>query len=111
MAPDPAILAALDKLSAAIRAYGDPRRAAGEWKQVYRLLQKTSLVADRVGDVVGRRDVRAWRVCSRSFGTLRLPPPFSTLPAATFARKRYKRFASGSRSPCWTRNRSWAAIR
>jgi hypothetical protein len=57
MIPDPTILAALDKLSAAIRACDDPRRAAGEWKQVYRLLQKTSLPADRVGDIVGMRDV------------------------------------------------------
>ncbi len=53
---DPAILAALDKLSAAIRSCADPRRATDEWKQAYRLLQKTGLPADRIGDVVGMRD-------------------------------------------------------
>ena len=56
MTCDPTILAALDRLSSAIRARDDPRRATDEWKQVYRLLQKTELPADRVGDVVGMRD-------------------------------------------------------
>jgi len=53
---DPTILAALDKLSAAIRACADPRRATDEWRQAYRLLQKAGLPADRVDDVVGSRD-------------------------------------------------------
>jgi len=57
MTCDPATLAAFDKLLAAIQARDDPRRAADEWKQVYRLLQKTSLPAARVADVVGNRDV------------------------------------------------------
>jgi hypothetical protein len=56
MMSDPTILAELERLSAAIHAYDDPRRAAGEWKQVYRLLQKTASSADRVGAVVGMRD-------------------------------------------------------
>jgi hypothetical protein len=56
MTCDPTILAALDRLLTAIRACADARRATGEWKQVYRLLQKTGLPADRVADVVGLRD-------------------------------------------------------
>ena len=41
----------------AIRGYDDARRAAGEWKQVYKLLHKTDLPAGRVTHVVGMRDV------------------------------------------------------
>ena len=47
----------LDELLAAIQGYDDPRRAAGEWKQVYKLLQKTDLPSARVTHVVGMRDV------------------------------------------------------
>jgi hypothetical protein len=54
---DPATLAKLSELLAAIRGYDDPRRASEEWKQAYRLLQKSELPADRVGSVVGMRDV------------------------------------------------------
>jgi hypothetical protein len=79
MIPDPTILAALDKLSAAIRACDDPRRAAGEWKQVYRLLQKTSLPADRVGDIVGMRDVAG---LAGLVEELRNPPAAAAVPDA-----------------------------
>mgnify|MGYP006296122407 CR=1 FL=1 len=54
---DPTDLAKLDELLEAIRGYDDPRRAASEWKQVYRLLGKTELPAGRVTAVVGMRDV------------------------------------------------------
>jgi hypothetical protein len=47
----------LDELLAAIRGYDDPRRAAGEWKQAYRLLGNTPLPAGKVAGVVGMRDV------------------------------------------------------
>jgi len=57
MTSDPMIPATLDELLAAIRGYDDPRRATDEWKQAYRLLQKTALPADRVAGVVGMRDV------------------------------------------------------
>ena len=56
MSPDFTI-AKLDELLTVIRGYDDPRRAGGEWKQVYRLLQKTDLPAARVTHVVGMRDV------------------------------------------------------
>lgn len=49
----------LDEVLAAIRGYDDPRRAAGEWKQVYKLLQKTELPSARVTHAVGMRDVAA----------------------------------------------------
>jgi len=57
MTCDPTTLAKLSELLGAIRGYDDPRRAAGEWGQAYRLLQKTGLPAGRVADVVGMRDV------------------------------------------------------
>lgn len=57
MTGGPTTLAKLDALVAAIRRYDDPRRASGEWGQVYRLLQKTGLPAGRVAEVVGMRDL------------------------------------------------------
>jgi len=51
--------AQLDKLLAAIRAYDNPRRAAAEWKQVYRLCQKAGLPDSRFAGVVGMRDAAA----------------------------------------------------
>jgi len=57
MTGDPAALARLDELMTAIRGYDDPRRASGEWKQVYKLLQTTDLPTARVTHVVGMRDV------------------------------------------------------
>lgn len=57
MAADPTTLAKLDELAAVIGGYADPRRAAGEWKQVYRLLATTDLPPARVTGVVGMRQV------------------------------------------------------
>ncbi|HUT00863.1 MAG TPA: hypothetical protein VM031_00300 [Phycisphaerae bacterium] len=57
MTSDPTAVTELDELMTAIRGYDDPRRAAGEWKKVYRLLQKTDLPAGRVTGVVGMRDL------------------------------------------------------
>jgi hypothetical protein len=57
MASDPTTVAKLDELMTAIRAYGDPRQAAGQWKQVYRLLANTELPPGRITGVVGMRDV------------------------------------------------------
>jgi hypothetical protein len=57
MTSDPTTVTQLDELMAAIRGYDDPRRAAGEWRQVYKLLQKTNLPSVRVTHVVGMRDV------------------------------------------------------
>ena len=57
MTCDATTLAKLDDLIVAIRGYDDPRRAAAEWKQVYRLLQSCDVPASRVTGVVGMRDV------------------------------------------------------
>jgi hypothetical protein len=57
MTSDPTTVTKLDELMTAIRGYDDPRRAAGEWKQVYHLLQKTDVPSARVTHVVGMRDV------------------------------------------------------
>jgi hypothetical protein len=57
MASDPTTVAKLDELMTAIRGYADPRRAASEWKQVYRLLSNTELPPGRVTGVVGMRDM------------------------------------------------------
>ena len=57
MTVDPTLLTTLDELTAAIGGYDDPRRASGEWKQVFKLLQKTPLPAGRVAHVTGMRDV------------------------------------------------------
>ena len=77
MTCDPTTLAALDKLLAAIRAYDNPRRATDEWKQVYRLLQKTSLPADHVANVVGMRDAAG---LTGLLDALRSPAPAAALP-------------------------------
>ena len=53
----PTTLTKLDELMAAIRGYDDPRRASGEWKQVYRLLQKTEIPHGRITGIVGMRDM------------------------------------------------------
>ena len=59
MSDTPTTVAELDELMAAIRGYDDPHRAASEWKQVYKLLQKTDLPAARATHVVGMRDLAA----------------------------------------------------
>ena len=59
MTGDPAVVAKLEELLAAIRAVPDPRRASLEWKQVHRLLEKTDLPAAGAAHVVGMRDVAA----------------------------------------------------
>jgi hypothetical protein len=57
MAGDATTVAKLDELMTAIRGYDDPRRAASQWKQVYKLLQSTNLPPGRITGVVGMRDV------------------------------------------------------
>lgn len=59
MPTDPTTVTELETLLAAIRGYDDPRRASAEWKQAYRLLQKTDLPGGRVTHVVGMRDLAA----------------------------------------------------
>jgi len=57
MPTDPALVTKLEELLVAIREYADPRRAGAEWKQIYKLLQKTDLPTTRVANVVAMRGV------------------------------------------------------
>ena len=57
MTSDATTISQLDALMTAIGGYGDPRKATGEWKQVYKLLQGTSLPSSRIMHVVGMRDM------------------------------------------------------
>jgi hypothetical protein len=57
MTCEPTTLAKLNELLAAIGGYDDPRRATSEWKQVYKLLQKTDVPPGRITSMVGMRDV------------------------------------------------------
>jgi len=79
MTTDPTTLAKLDDLMAAIRTREDPRRAGAEWKQVFKLLQKTDLSSSRVTHVVGMRDVAQ---LAELIGELRDPSAATTPPGA-----------------------------
>jgi hypothetical protein len=57
MGDDPTIVAKLSDLLGAIKAHPDPRRAAAEWKQVFKLLGQAGVPAPRATGVVGMRDV------------------------------------------------------
>jgi len=57
MTCDPTIVTNLNELLTAIGGYEDPRRASSEWKQVYKLLQKTSVPSGRITSMVGMRNV------------------------------------------------------
>ena len=86
MTTDPAALTRLDELLTAIRGYGDPRRAADEWKQVYRLLQKTDLPPGRATGVVGMRDVAALAALIEQLRAP-APPPVADVPSEDTCRK------------------------
>ena len=94
MTDDPTTIAKLDELLTAIRGYDDPRRAGGEWKQVYRLLQKTDLPGAGVTHVVGMRDaVRLAELIAQ----LRSPAPASVsapadVPSAETCRRALRAF-------------------
>jgi hypothetical protein len=57
MSTDPTIIEKLNELQAAIDQYPDPRRASSEWKQVYKLLQKTDVLPGRITSLVGMRNM------------------------------------------------------
>ena len=94
MTSNPITVTKLDELMTAIRGYDDPRRAAGEWKQVYKLLQKTDLPTDRVTHVVGMRDVAR---LTELIDQLRDPaaasaPPHTDAPSAETCRRAMRAF-------------------
>ena len=94
MACDPEIVTKLDELLTAIGGYDDPRRASGEWKQVYKLLQKTSLPPGRVTSMVGMRDVGRLAEAIAQLGApeSEAPPPGDDAPDAETCRKALKAF-------------------
>ena len=94
MTDDPATVTKLDELMAAIRGYDDPHRAGDEWKQVYRLLQKTSLPSARVGHTVGMRDLG---LLAELIEELRAPqgpaaPPDADVPDAATCKRALRAF-------------------
>ena len=94
MASAPTTVTKLDELMTAIRGYDDPRQAAGEWKQVYKLLQETDLPAARVTHVVGMRDVAG---LTELIDQLRAPaaavaPPQADAPDAETCRRALRAF-------------------
>jgi len=91
MTSDPTIVTQLEELMTAIRGYDDPRRAAGEWKQVYRLLQNTELPPGRVTGVVGMRDVAG---LAALIDELRAPAPAAPadVPSKETCRKALQAF-------------------
>jgi hypothetical protein len=90
MTAEPATLAKLDELLAAIREYSEPRRAGEEWKHVYRLLQKTEAPAGRATAIVGMRDVIG---LAEMIEQLRAPaPPPADVPDEDTCRKALQAF-------------------
>ena len=94
MTIDPTTIAKLDDLVTAIRGYDDPRRATGEWKQVYRLLQKTELPPGRVTDVVGMREVAGWTelIDQLRDPTAAVAPPNANAPNAETCKQAMQAF-------------------
>ena len=91
MTIDPTTVTKLDELMTAIRGYADPRGAADEWKQAYKLLQKTDLPSGRVTGVVGMRDVVR---LAELVDQLRAPaiPPQDDVASAETCRKALRAF-------------------
>ena len=94
MTSDPTIMTKLDELMTALGGYDDPRRAGGEWKQVYKLLQKTDLPTDRVTHVVGMRDVaRLTELINQLRNPARAPaPPHADAPNAQTCKRAMRAF-------------------
>ena len=93
MTNDVTTVSQLEKLRMAIEGYDDPRRASGEWKQVYKLLTKTELASDRVTHIVGMREVAQ---LAELIDELRNPitesPPQGELPSRETCRRALRAF-------------------
>ncbi len=93
MTGDPTTIAKLDELLTAIRGCDDPRRAGDEWKQVYRLMQKTDLPSVRVTHVVGMRDVaRLTELIERLRAPASASAPPPDAPSAETCRRALRAF-------------------
>jgi len=92
MPADPATLDALDKLLARISGYANPRQASEEWKQAYRLLQKTSLDTGRVSCAVGMRDAAGLGQLIEELRNPPAPPPAVEPPSPEICDAAFKAF-------------------
>ena len=94
MSTDPTIVAKLNELLSAIGQYPDPRRAQSEWKQVYKLLQKTDVPAGRITSMVGMRDVERLgeTIEQLSAPESEAPEPAGDAPDAEVCKKALKAF-------------------
>jgi len=94
MSIDPTIIEHLNEQLAAIGEYPDPRRASSEWKQVYKLLQKTGMRPGRITGMVGMRDVEALTqaIAELSAPDSDSPEPAADAPDAETCKKAFKAF-------------------
>lgn len=89
---DETTLAKLEELSTAISGYDDPRRASDEWKQVYKLLQKADIPADRATGIVGMRDAAALAEMTSQLRNPETAPPPDEVPDAETCKKAMRAF-------------------
>jgi len=92
VATDPTTLTRLEELLALIRGFDDPRRAASEWKQVYRLLAKTELPAAQVTGVVGMRAVPGLAELIEQLRAPSAAPPPAEGPSAATCKRAMRAF-------------------
>ncbi len=94
MTTDPTIVTQLNELMTTIGGYPDPRRASAEWKQVFRLLQKTDLPAGQVTNVAGMRDAAQLAEVIEQLGApeAAAPPPDADAPDYDTCRKALRAF-------------------
>jgi len=94
MTCDPTTLTNLNELLTAIGGYDDPRRASSEWKQVYKLLQKTDVPPGRITSMVGMRNVEGLAEVIAQLGAPEEEAPGSSddAPDAETCKKALKAF-------------------
>ncbi len=94
MGADPEIIVKLNEQLAAIGEYPDPRRASSEWKQVYKLLQKTDMRPGRITSMVGMRDVAGLTQAIEELSAPEsdAPAPPTDAPDAETCKKAFKAF-------------------
>ena len=92
MSIDPTTLTKLNELLTAIGEYPDPRRASSEWKQVYKLLQKTSVPPGQITSMVGMRNVEGLAEAIAQLSAPEAAPSDDDAPDAETCKKALKAF-------------------
>jgi hypothetical protein len=94
MGADPEIVTKLNELHSAIGQYPDPRRATPEWKQVFKLLQKTDMRPGRITSMVGMRDIAGLTQAIEEFSApaAEAPAPAADAPDSDTCKKALKAF-------------------